>query len=357
MFHVKHEGTMKTPYLYLDQNQLIHNIREMSELAKANGTILRPHCKSHKTLEIARLQMKAGAAGITASTLKEARMLLEGGIPSVTLAYPLVEREKMMEYQELCRLGELRTLALDAEHGTWLNAQASREHPLSVYLKVDTGLNRLGVKPERIETETAALLGLPNLRLIGLLTHGGHSYKGLRPLREVAEEEAYGLLLHNPDGLVVSCGSTPTARELLRIQGIDELRPGNYVFYDRTMVALGVAVPEAGSLRIRTTVLACYEDHVVIDAGSKALSSDAGVHGNANLPGYGLVIENRKLVIERLSEEHGILRGPGMETLKPGVRLTILPNHACAAVNLFDQMEVFRDGEHVDTYKIRGRGH
>lgn len=348
---------MKTPFLYLDYDKLKNNIDEMAALATANDTDLRPHCKSHKTVEIARLQMDCGASGITASTLKEVAMLLEAGIPSVTLAYPLVDRESVERYQLLSRLGELRTIVLDIEHACFLAEQFTFDRPLTAYLKVDTGLHRLGVQTSAVEEQVSRISELENIRLIGLLTHGGHSYKGLSPLSETAYEEAHGLLDNNSSRLVTSCGSTPTARELLKIPGVAELRPGNYVFYDRTMLSLGVAELEDCSLFLKTTVLANYTDHLVIDAGSKSLSSDAGVHGNTNIPGYGLILEDQSLVIERLSEEHGIVTGPGIKALKPGERLTILPNHACAMVNLFDEMNVFQNDTLIDSYKIRGRGH
>lgn len=348
---------MKTPYLHLEYHRLLENIQAIAALARANGTCLRPHCKSHKTLEIARLQLEHGATGITAATLKEAEMCLRGGIPSVTLAYPLVDREKTEAFQSLRELGELRTIVISREHGKWLNQAFAGAAPLPVYLKIDSGLGRLGVLREEAASLASYLKGLENLRLIGLLTHGGMSYSGAITLEEAALQEVESTFLPEHPELIRSCGSTPSIRPLLRHPEVQEARPGNYVFYDRTMLALGAASPEQVSLFLKAMVLDRKEDRLIIDAGSKALSSDGGVHGNQSLEGYGHILEDPSLILYRLSEEHGFVRGPGISAFRPGDILTIIPNHACATVNLHDSMEVWKEGGYVRPFKIAARGH
>lgn len=352
---------MKTPYLYLDYDQMMENLRDIADLAQKNGTILRPHCKSHKSPEIARLQMSFGASGMTASTLKEVRMLQEAGIPSVTLAYPLVDKERVEEFCALRNHLELRTIVCSKNHGETLNQWFEGREPAVVYLKVDSGLGRLGVNPKEVSTLLSYLKSLPNLRIIGLLTHGGHSYFGTKPLKEVAREEADSLLQDDTRSQdkewIHSCGSTPTIRHLLTIPEVNEARPGNYVFYDRTMIQLGVARKEQVSLLMKSTVLDVRKEVMIIDAGSKALSSDTGVHGNRNLTGYGLILEDETLVLDHLSEEHGFVKGSGIKKFAPGDILTIIPNHACTMVNLFDEIALFKDGKHIKNYKILGRGH
>lgn len=356
MFHVK-QPPFKTPYLALNLDVLEKNVRSLADLARKNGTVLRPHCKSHKTLEIAQLQMKEGADGITASTLKEIRYLAQGGIPSVTLAYPLVDAYKLREFLDLEKTMDLRTIVISKEHGRFLNDHVHTSSPLKVYLKVDTGLGRLGVSVEEIQETLTHLKTLPQLKVIGLLTHGGQSYKGELGMEAYATQESARLLEHRRSDLTISCGSTPTIRPLLKIQGVDEGRPGNYVFFDRTMLNLGVCSLEDCSLTIRTTVLSVSPKRLVVDAGSKALSSDGGVHGNQTLKGYGMVMEGVDLLVERLSEEHGIITGKDLDRFSPGDILNILPNHACSAVNLHDEMAVFKEGLYLTDYIIRGRGH
>lgn len=348
---------MLTPYIYINYRKLLENIKTMADLANIANVDIRPHCKSHKTVEIARQQIRFGASGITASTLKEVEMLIKGGIESITLAYPLIGEDMINKYHKLDKNVDLRSIVLDFEHAKYLNRYFSRTNPLIAYLKVDCGLKRLGIQPEEIEDVIDQIIELENIMIIGLLTHGGQSYNGLMPLNVVAQIEAAAVLSHKLPSLLASAGSTPTAKELLKIPGIDEIRPGNYVFFDNTMIKLGVCKEEECSLFVKSTILAVYKDYMVIDAGSKALSSDSGVHGNKLLKGFGLVVEDKGLIIERLSEEHGIVTGKGINNFKVGDELTIIPNHACSVVNLFDEMHIFDGKKHFDSYKIKGRGH
>jgi D-serine deaminase-like pyridoxal phosphate-dependent protein len=348
---------MQTPYIYVNYRKLLENIKNMANMANEANVDLRPHCKSHKTVEIARQQIRFGASGITASTLKEVEMLKKGGIKSITLAYPLISEEKINNYIKSGKNIDLRSIVLDYEHAKYLNKFFSRSNPLIAYLKVDCGLKRLGVQPEEIEDIIGQITELENIMIIGLLTHGGQSYSGLTPKELVAKVEAAAVLSHKLPSLLASAGSTPTAKELLKIPGIDEIRPGNYVFYDNTMINLGVCKEEECSLFIKSTILAIYKEYMVIDAGSKTLSSDSGVHGNTLLKGFGLVLEDRTLLIERLSEEHGIVTGSGIRNFKIGDELTIIPNHACSVVNLFDEMHIFDGNKIFDIYKVKGRGH
>lgn len=348
---------MQTPYIYVNYRNLLENIKNMANMANEANVDLRPHCKSHKTVEIARQQVRFGASGITASTLKEVEMLKKGGIKSITLAYPLIGDEKIKKYISLGKNVDLRSIVLNYEHANYLNKYFSRTNPLIAYLKVDCGLKRLGIQPEEIEDIVEQISELDNIMIIGLLTHGGQSYSGLIPNVVVAKVEAAAVLSHKLPSLLASVGSTPTAKELLKIPGIDEIRPGNYVFYDNTMINLGVCSEEECSLFIKSTILAIYKEYMVIDAGSKSLSSDSGVHGNTLLKGYGLVLEDRTLLIERLSEEHGVVTGNGIENFKVGDVITIIPNHACSVVNLFDEMHIFDGNKIFDSYKVKGRGH
>ena len=348
---------MFTPYIYVNYRKMLENIKSMAELASEADIDIRPHCKSHKTVEIAKLQIRFGASGITASTLKEVEMLKKGGIESITLAYPLIGDEKIDYYLKLGKNIDLRSIVLDFDHAKHLNKYFSRSNPLIAYLKVDCGLKRLGIQPEEIEDTIEKITDLENIIIVGLLTHGGQSYSGIIPKEEVAKVEAAAVLSHKLPSLLASVGSTPTAKELLKLPGIDEIRPGNYVFYDNTMINLDVCKEDDCSLFVKSTILAIYKEYMVIDAGSKSLSSDSGVHGNNLLKGFGLIVEDKSLIVERLSEEHGIITGNGIKNFKVGDQLTIIPNHACSVVNLFDEIHVFDGNKLFDIYKIRGRGH
>jgi D-serine deaminase-like pyridoxal phosphate-dependent protein len=155
----------------------------------------------------------------------------------------------------------------------------------------------------------------------------------------------------------VSCGSTPSLADVIDIDGLTEVRPGNYVFYDAMQVALGVIEAQRCALTVLTTVVSRGgADHAVIDAGAKTLSLDRGAHGLGLLPDYGQVIGRDDVRLASLSEEHGWLKLGEAAEVSVGERLRVLPNHACAVVNNFDKMTVIRDGEPVGEWDIAARG-
>jgi D-serine deaminase-like pyridoxal phosphate-dependent protein len=155
---------------------------------------------------------------------------------------------------------------------------------------------------------------------------------------------------------IVSVGSTPTMKVWQGQEGINEIRPGNYIFHDAIQISLGVATVEECALSIVATVISRpARTRVVIDGGSKAFSSDRGAHGKEMASGYGIVL-GKKATLVRLSEEHGIMSLAPDEHLDIGDRVRIIPNHACAVVNLFDRAYGFRQGEIVEEFDIAARG-
>lgn len=329
----------------------------MAQISKENKVALKPHFKSHKTIEIAQEQIRRGAVGITTATLKETEALVHNGIENITLAYPLIGHTKIDTFKGLAQRDCLQTIVLDENHGAYLNGFFSEKKPLNAWLKIDTGLNRLGIQPEAIPKTLKKLADLKNIHVVGLLTHAGHSYGGHLDLKTIGFDEGKQLVAYKEKRLRVSCGSTPTAKWVAKVPGVDEIRPGNYVFYDGTMVALGVCQKKDCALFVKTTIIGKYEHHLVIDSGSKMLGLDKGVHGNSNLEGFGTIMGADSLVITRLSEEHGIIEGPAIKHFEIGDRLTLLPNHACPVVNLQDTLYVFSNNQLIDNYTVVGRGH
>jgi D-serine deaminase-like pyridoxal phosphate-dependent protein len=186
---------------------------------------------------------------------------------------------------------------------------------------------------------------LPGLTLKGLLSHAGQAYHATSEddLREIAENEATTLQalagLAREQGIEIdelSAGATPTARYSLQQEWLTEYRAGNYVYFDRTQVGLGAATPSDCALTVLATVVTKHGDRIVLDSGSKTLTSDAA-RGFSPLPGHGMVIGHDNLIVERLSEEHATVRVSGSTTLEPGQRVRIVPNHSCVVSNLVDQ--------------------
>jgi D-serine deaminase-like pyridoxal phosphate-dependent protein len=233
---------------------------------------------------------------------------------------------------------------------------------LEVLLKVDVGYGRVGVRPERAVEVARSVAGLPGLRLRGVFTHAGHGYAAETKagVDEIARDEGERLSAAAVDlraaGLAVeevSVGSTPTAAGAMRVAGVTECRPGNYVFHDASQVELGTCGLEDCSLTILATVVSVpAPGRAVLDAGSKTLSSDplrprAGGHGR---------ILGRSSRIEKLSEEHGVVAVAEGETFRVGERVRVLPNHACVVANLHDRL-VGVSGGHVEAVlEVTARG-
>jgi len=356
---------LETPVVLVDLDVLERNITRMAERARACGVRLRPHAKTHKVVEVGRRQIAAGATGLSLAKPSEAEVFAEAGFDDIFIAYPVVGADKARRLLALA--GRLRRLAVgvDSVEGASTLASAFREarRSLDVMLKIDTGLHRVGVLPERALETARRLADLPGLRLRGIFTHAGHGYGEPTPdgvvqvarhegrtMAAVAEElRGAGIAIEE-----VSVGSTPTAREAMAQAGVTECRPGNYVYHDGSQVALGTCAPEDCAMTVLATVVSVpAPDRAVVDAGSKTLSTDP-LRPNAN--GFGQVV-GRHSRLQRMSEEHGVMVVEGGDSFRVGERVRILPNHACVVSNLHDVIIGIR-GEAVETEMVvaaRGR--
>jgi D-serine deaminase-like pyridoxal phosphate-dependent protein len=361
---------LPTPALLLDLDVVERNLRRMAGRATALGVMLRPHVKTHKCIELAERQRSLGATGITVSTLYEARAFAAHGFDDITWAFPVI-LSRLAELRELASRITLRVVADSPEAVDALGRLAADlARPLHVWLKVDCGYHRAGVDPAAPEALLLAerIARSPALIFDGILSHSGHAYHGKsrEEIAAVAEEEravmtGFAARLREagipvPD---VSVGSTPAMMAVAHLDGVTEARPGNYVFFDFTQVALG-------SCRVRdcgVTVLASVvshrrgEDCCIVDAGALALSKDTGPGQTMGEIfsdyGAGTLYPDARLVA--LSQEHGTVQAPG-DPLPVGSRLRILPNHSCLTAACFDEYQIVRGVEVVDRWKIwRGR--
>ncbi|WP_172329030.1 alanine racemase [Mangrovicoccus sp. HB161399] len=341
-----------TPAVRIDPAKLAANIARMAGIAKAAAAELHPHVKTHKSVEIARMQVAAGAAGVTASKPSEALVFVRAGLPSVTVAYPLMRKEAAAALMTAAKGtgSRLRFIAAHAVHLEVLEAAARETGSIAeVFLKVDTGLARIGVTAGSGAAAVLAhiLAASPSLRYLGLLSHAGHAYGAPEPARraEIAAQELAQLRAVQAEvapvlGLPgrISVGSTPTCLGAPVQRGSDELRPGNYAFLDMTAVRLGLCSPEEIALSVEATVIFAAPGRAVIDAGSKELSSDKGAHGTGGDVGHGRIEvvrggQSHVLTVARLSEEHGVIADPD-GLLAVGEQVRVLPNHACAVAAL-----------------------
>ncbi|NOU96169.1 amino acid processing protein [Paenibacillus sp. LMG 31456] len=358
--------SVDTPAIVIDLDRLDANLRWTAELAAKAGVRLRPHTKTHKSLWLAGEQLRHGAAGITVAKLGEAEVMVEGGIDDILIAFPIVGRLKLERLGRLLQRASVYVSvdSYEAAHSlSELGEQLKLRIPL--YLDVNSGLNRCGKQPGDETAELALQIAkLRGIKLAALMTHAGHAYGKSSPddCLEVARTEAEALIesqrVLRRKGVEVnelSVGSTPTSKFIGQLagSGITEMRPGAYVFGDGSQLYPGLIEERECAMRIVATVVSTPRPGtVIIDAGSKTLTNDISPHRS----GFGLIPKHPEIRIERLSEEHGILSVPDGITFRIGDRLSIIPNHCCAVVNLHDQLIGLREGNIERMIQVNGRG-
>ena len=354
---------LDTPAVVVDLDVLEANVRRMADRARETGVRLRPHAKTHKVPEVGRLQLAAGATGISLAKVGEAEVFAAAGFDDVFLAYPVVGAEKG---RRLLALSDRLRLAVGADSVEGAASVGSAFHAagrrLDVLLKVDCGYHRVGIAPEKAAETARRLANLPGIALRGLFTHAGHAYHATTPADVAAIARQEGEILTaaaeavRAEGLAVtevSVGSTPTSRVAMSVAGVTECRPGNYVYHDASQVSLGTCAIEDCAMTVIATVISVpAADRAVLDCGSKTLSSDALRPRPA---GHGWIY-GRTSRIESLSEEHGVVRVEPGETFRVGERVRVLPNHACVVSNLHDRIVLARGDRVEGEWSVAARG-
>jgi D-serine deaminase-like pyridoxal phosphate-dependent protein len=357
----------ETPALLLHLDVVERNLAHMAERARRLGVALRPHIKTHKCVELAKRQLAHGAGGLTVSTLFEAEAFARAGFTDLTWAFPL-DPTHIPHVRRIAEHATLRVVVDDL--GT---ARALSGTSLHVWLKVDCGYHRAGVDPaSQYALEVARELGAERgLTFDGILSHSGHAYRTRNQAEaaQVAEQERQVMVwfadLLRKDGLPVrgiSVGSTPAMAAVKDLTGVTEARPGNYIFYDRTMVLIGCCAPEDVGVTVLASVVSHQPgaSHFVVDAGALSLSKDLGPTHLDLPPAMGEVLGAPHLTVASVSQEHGIIRAAAPAAIegkfKVGEQLEIVPNHSCLTMAHFDEYAVVTKGAVTDRWKIeRGR--
>jgi D-serine deaminase-like pyridoxal phosphate-dependent protein len=355
-----------TPALLVDRQRLEANIRRFAEIAAQAGVALRPHIKTHKTLEIAQMQLRAGAGGITCAKLGEAEVYAAHGFRDIFVAYPVIGPIKARRAAQLARTCRLIVGVESVTGIQQLSEAASAEDvTLSVRLELDSGLHRTGVLPEIAEELCRLILTAPGLHLDGLFTFRGASFPDAPSRdRDVLGRLEGEWMVAQADRLrdagipidSVSVGSTPTAQAAASVPGVTEVRPGTYVFFDRMTTRAGTASPDEISLSILTTIVSRpAPDIAVIDAGSKTFCGDI-IPAQTGLEGYGVTVDGVSGIVERMNEEHGIVRLAAGYDPAIGEKLAFFPNHVCTSVNLSDELVIVQQGVVEDIWRVAARG-
>ncbi len=348
-------ATPRTPYLRVDLARLRGNIRGAADLAGNGGVALRPHVKTHKCMEIARLQMAAGAVGISTATIGEAETFVRHGFDDVFIAYPL-----WLDATAAGRLTDLTgdarvAIGVDSVEGAVNAGRLLGGSTVELLVEVDCGHHRTGVPPEQV-VAVAVAAARTGLQVRGVFTFPGHSYARGAPAEAAAHEAtalrraADELTAAGMPPRVVSGGSTPSLAHS-DLAALTELRPGVYVFGDAQQWELGVMPPQALALTCRATVVSHAGGRMVLDAGSKVLGADRAAYAT----GFGRLPAHPDARVVMLSEHHAVvdLAGAGLPPL--GSELDVVPNHVCNAVNLVDTLYAEESGE-LRAWPVTARG-
>jgi D-serine deaminase-like pyridoxal phosphate-dependent protein len=346
--------TVTTPAVLVDLDIARRNIDRFQAYADAHGLKVRPHIKTHKLPAVAEMQLRAGAAGITCQKVSEAEAMVAGSdkIRDVLITYNILGAEKLDHLADLARKVTLSVVADNETVIDGLSSKfASQPAPLSVLVECNTGADRCGVPtPEAAAALAQRIAAAPGLVFGGLMTYppadGAAAVESFMT-RAKAFIEAAGIAVP-----VITSGGTPSMMSAAKAPVATEYRPGTYVYNDRSLVSRGTCAWDDCALTVLATVVSVpAANRAIIDAGSKALTSDL-----LGLSGYGHVLGRDDITIDQLSEEHGRLVSQGPINLKVGDRLRIVPNHACVVTNMVDAVNILEQGEISAVWPVVARG-
>ncbi|HET7734800.1 MAG TPA: alanine racemase [Nocardioidaceae bacterium] len=336
------------------------NIDRMQGFATEHGLHLRPHVKTHKCVEIGRLQLDAGAVGITAGNVGEAEVFAEAGFGDIFIAYPVwpsgtkAPRIRQLATTTRLRVGVDNPAAVDALAAA-MGAEPDR---LQVVIEIDCGARRSGAPPE-LAGDVARAARKRGLKPVGVYTYPGHGSAGPGSREPAAQDQEVALTAAvrsvgqaGVTSQVVSAGSTPTVA-FSTSSLITEIRPGEYVFGDLNNARLGACREDQIALFVAATVVSDWvPGQAILDVGTKAL----GREGN-DVKGYG-AIAGRSAVLSKLNEYHGFLAVPAAESRpKVGEVVPVVPNHVCPVVASFEELVVTDSaGSSLERWTVAARG-
>jgi D-serine deaminase-like pyridoxal phosphate-dependent protein len=342
-----------TPAAVIDLDRVERNIARVQAACDAAGVANRPHIKTHKSPLLARRQIEAGAKGITCQKLGEAEVMADAGIEDILISYNLLGDEKMARLAALQGKAHMTVAADNAVViGDLPKAAAMSGRPLSVVVECDTGRKRAGVEtPAEAIALARQVAASKGLTFAGFMLYPTED--GWTEAQTFYDEALAGVREHGLDATMVSTGGSPNLKNLGKLKGATEHRPGTYIYNDRMQVAAGVATLEDCALTIYSTVVSrAAPERGILDAGSKTLTSDSG-----GLDGFGLILEHPEARIARFAEEHGFLDLARSNT-RPNVGdvVRIVPNHVCVVVNMMDEVVMVRGEEIVGVLPVAARG-
>jgi D-serine deaminase-like pyridoxal phosphate-dependent protein len=353
-----HISELETPALVVDLDIMERNLSRVAGYAREHHLRLRPHTKTHKVPALGKRQLGLGAVGLTVAKTTEAEVMLDAEPADLLVAYPVMGAQKLDRLRRVAKRTQV-TVALDSAEAA--RALSAAGVDVRVLVEVDLGLGRTGVAPGDVAALVQEVVALPHLDWDGLMFYPGH-IKGmtgedearLARLRRDLHDVLLTLTALRLVPRVVSGGSTPLLFHSHTIEGMNEIRPGTYIFNDLNTAAMGACGLEDCAATIIATVVSRREGHMIIDGGSKTFSSDRLATGGAD---FGQIVGMPGAVFHKMNEEHGYVdireckNAPAV-----GERVQVLPNHICVAVNLHERIYGVRQGTVEESWTVAGRG-
>ena len=342
-----------TPCPVIDLDVVERNIARAQQLCDAAGVANRPHIKTHKSPILAKMQIAAGAQGITCQKLGEAEVMANAGITDIVIATNLLGAARSGRLAALQRRVALKVCADNPVSLSAYSEAAQRaERPLDVMIECDTGQKRAGVETPREALALAQIIrDNPWLNFAGLLFYP--ALDSWPQTQVFLDEMTAGLASLSLKHKIISTGGTPNFANIGKLKGATEHRAGTCIFNDRMMIEEKFATLGDCALQVFTSVVSRGgEERGILDAGSKTLTSDTG-----GLEGFGLIMEHPEARIHKFAEEHGFLDLSRCNN-KPvvGDIVRVIPNHVCVAVNMADQLVAVRGGEIAEVIPVAARG-
>jgi len=353
----RHRHDVVTPALLLDLPAARRNITKMADQLKKMPARLRPHIKVHKSPELARMQIEAGAIGLSTATVWEAIVMVRSGLDSIFVVNTIAGREKLAALAELAREADVMVAVDDATNAADIAAAArAAKSTVGLLIEVDTGMDRAGVdSPEQAVQLARQVVALDGVRLLGLTGYEGHcSLTPERDLRSTRQRAAMSMLVQAAEKLkaaglpspIVSAGGTATWDWTATTPGVTEIQAGSYAVMDNFHAPMAGDFEKA--ITVLTTVISRPPDRVIVDAGNKSLGAPALS-----------TIRGHDLTALRFDEEHGLFIADATDPLKVGDVVELVPGYAPGTVNWYDAYHVVEGDRVVDVWPVipRGPGH
>ncbi len=356
---------LDTPAILIDLDIMERNLRKLAGYSLQHSLRVRPHTKTHKIPALARKQIELGAAGLTVAKVGEAEVMLSAQPPDILIAYPILGATKLDRLMQIAKRTQV-TMALDSLVVAQQLSSAATAHgaDIGVLAEVDVGLGRVGMAPGKALLELIQGIGrLPRLHFDGIAFYPGQiksldeeGQEGLTQVAQLLEQILNDLRQAGFTPRIVSGGSTPTLFHSHLLPGMNEIRPGTYIFNDRNTVLSGACTLDECAASIMVTVVSTAKTgQMIVDGGSKTFSSDHQTAGSE--VSFGHVVEAPQAVFTKMNEEHGFvdLHKAGHQ-FDVGARVRIIPNHICVAMNLHEYVYGIRGDVVEQTWRVEGRG-